>query len=102
MLEDLKANGLVLAQEVALKVIHPYAYVWTLFSVTQVGWANVTTSQNVGDSLVEHMAPTIECPSLETTWTIVTFTPLKLEQTSSGNMHMEVVHIKIYAMDRVL
>jgi hypothetical protein len=56
----------------------------------------------VGDSLVEYMAPTIDCPSLETTWTIVAFTPFKLEQTSSGNMHMEVMHIKIYAMDRVL
>lgn len=93
MLERLKANGLVLTQEVTLKVIHPCAYVWTLFLVTQVGWANVTTSQSVGDSFVEHMAPTIDCPSLESTWTIVTFTPFKLEQTSSENMHMEAVHI---------
>ncbi|CAK9273031.1 unnamed protein product [Sphagnum jensenii] len=87
MLEDSKAHGLVPAQEAALKLIHPHACAWTLLSVAQAGWASVTASLNVGDSLLEQTAPAIEHPSLETSWTIAAFAPLTLEQASSGDAH---------------
>ncbi len=52
---------------------------WTLFSVAQAGHVSVTAS------FLEQMAPAIEHPSLETSWTIAAFAPHTLEQASSGD-----------------